>query len=250
VRARLAALALGAATLSLALAGGAAAKTTKDFTFTSKGTAVGHSATQGSDDPTTYEDFPFTIGSDEENGTINVHIDWGNPADDWDLYVYRKGAGNKLQTIGQSAGGAPGNEENAVADSQGLPWKAGGYVVRVVNYAAALPDFKGTAKFGAFIPYNAIPIARLSAPKRVKKGKTVTLDASASHDPDGTIKSYAFDLDGNGSMEVSNGSQPVLKRVLSPGVHHVAVRVIDDKGLRAFANRTVVVGKKKHKKHK
>jgi PKD domain len=241
-RARTTALA-GLVALAAAAPAGAASKTTHDFTFTSHGKAITPVATGDPNDPTTYEDFPFTIGNDDEDGTINAHVEWTSPADDWDLYVYRK-SGNKLQTIGQSASAPPGNEENAVADSQGIPMKPGAYVVRVVNYTAVLPDFSGTVKFGAFLPYNQIPIARLSVPKHVKKGKAVRLDASASHDPDGTIKSYAFDLDGNGSMETKNGNKPVLRRVLSPGVHHVAVRVIDDKGLRAFANRTVRVGKK------
>lgn len=232
--------------LCLVAAAPAAAGTTKDFSFQSHGKAITPVATGDPNDPTTYEDFPFTIRPDDENGTINAHVEWSNPADDWDLYIYRK-SGSHLQTIGQSASAPPGNEENAVADSQGIPMKPGPYVVRVVNYTAVLPDFTGTVKFGAFLPYNQIPIARLSAPKHVKKGKVVKLDASASHDPDGTIKKYAFDLDGNGSVETSNGNKPVLKRVLKPGVHHIAVRVTDDRGLRAFANRTVRVGGKKHK---
>jgi hypothetical protein len=46
-------------------------------------------------------------------------------------------------------------------------------------------------------------------------------------------------------MDVDNGRRPRLTRVLKPGVHHVAVRVTDNEGLRAYANRTVVVGKRK-----
>lgn len=233
-----------AALTALVAASPAAAKTTKNFDFQSHGKAITPAATADDpNDPTTFEDFPFTIGPDDENGTINVHIAWTSPADDWDLYVYRKGAGGQLQTVGQSASAPPGAEENAVADSQGIPMKPGTYVIRVVNYTAVVPDFIGTVRFGAFLPYNELPVAKLTAPKRVKKGKKVKLDASASHDPDGTIKSYAFDLDGNGSMETKNGNNPILRRVLKSGVHHVAVRVTDNKGLRAFANRTVRVGK-------
>jgi hypothetical protein len=247
LRSRIAVAAVAAA-LPLALTGaGLAAEKphkTKDFAFHSKGTAINPQATGDENDPTTYEDFPFTIKPDDENGTINVHLEWLSPADDWDLYVYRK-SGTKLQTIGQSASAPPGNEEDAVADSQGIPWKPGQYVVRVVNYTAVVPNFDGTVKFGPFEPYNEIPIARLHARKHVRKGRPVTLDASASHDPDGTIKNYAFDLDGNGSMDVDNGRRPRLTRVLKPGVHHVAVRVTDNEGLRAYANRTVVVGKRK-----
>lgn len=230
-----------------ALAAGASpagAKTTKSFSFQSSGKAINPQATGSETDPTTYEDFPFTIKPGERNGTINVNIHWTSPADDWDLYVYRK-KGTKLQTIGQSASAPPGTEENAVADSQGIPWKPGPYVVRVVNYTAVLPDFEGTVRFGPFVPYNRIPIARLKAKKHVKKGDPVTLDASASRDPDGTIVNYAFDLDGNGSMEVNNGKRARLTRVLKPGVHYVAVRVTDNKGLKAFANRAIVVGKSK-----
>jgi hypothetical protein len=228
---------------SLALAGTASAKTTKGFSFTSHNKAVNHSSVNGSDDPTTYEDFPFTIAPSERNGTINANVHWLNPADDFDLYIYRKGAGGKLQTVGQSAGAPPGDAEDAVADSQGIPMKPGSYVVRVVNYLATVPSFDGTVRFGEFVPYNQIPIAKLSAPRNAHRGQQVKLDASKSRDPDGTIKSYAFDLDGNGSMEVDNGKNPVLKRALSPGTHHVAVRVIDNGGLRAFANATVTVSK-------
>jgi PKD domain len=230
---------------TVAFAAPALAKTSQNRTYHSKGTAVNPSATGDPNDPTSHEDFAFAIKPGEKNGTINVHLEWTNPADDWDLFVYRKAAGGTLQTIGSSAGGAPSNEENAVADSQGIPWRAGSYVIRVVNYAAAIPQFDVSLRFGAFIPYNRIPIARLKAKKHVKEGKPVTLDASASRDPDGRIKNYSFDLDGNGSMEVNNGSRARLTRVLKSGVHHVAVRVTDNEGLRAFANRTVIVGKSK-----
>jgi hypothetical protein len=239
---RTAATLVAFALLAALTAAPAGAKTTKSFAFQSKGTAINPQATGDPNDPTTYEDFPFTIKPGERNGTINAHIDWTSPADDWDLYVYRKGAGGKLQTIGQSASAPPGNAEDAVADSQGIPWRAGQYVVRVVNYTALVPSFNGTVRFGPFEEYNQIPIARLKAPKHVKKGKRVTLDASASRDPDGKIVNYAFDLDGNGSMEVDNGKQPILRRVLKEGVHHIAVRVTDGKGLRGYANKAVIVG--------
>ena len=217
---------------------------TKDFRFESRGTAVTPGATDPTV-PTSYEDFPFTIKPGEKNGSINVHLEWLNPADDWDLYVYRK-EGTTLQTVGQSAGPAPATEENASVDGQGIPVKSGSYVIRVQNYASTVPDFRGSARFGEFIPYNQQPVAKLSAPKRVQQGKKVRLDASASFDPDGDpIRGYAFDLDGNGSMETKNGKRPVLIRKLKPGTHHVAVRVTDPEGLRAFANRTIRVTKKK-----
>ena len=252
---RLASAACAALVLALATAGGASAKTTPNFSFKAAGTAVAPSAVGDPNDPASHEDFPFTIAPSDEDGDISVHIDWTNPADDWDLYVYRKGPNGELLTVGSSAGGVPDTEENAVTQSQGIPITPGNYVIRVINYAAAdTTGFSGTAKFGVFTPPNQIPVALLSAPKTAKPGQTVKLDASASNDPDGKIVNYAFDLDGDGAMEVNNGNNPVLNRVLPTGVNHVAVRVFDDKGLRAFDNKTVTVkkstAKKKHKKKK
>jgi hypothetical protein len=241
-RRAISAAALLAGALAFGAPAAAGAKTSPPHDYHSNGTAVSPSATGDPNSPTSHEDFPFTIKPGERNGTINVHLGWTNPADDWDLFVYRKGKGGTLQTIGSSATGAPSTEENAVADSQGIPWRAGAYVIRVVNYAATIPQFDVTLRFGPYVPYQRNPVARLKAPKHVKEGKRVTLDASKSRDPDGTIKSFAFDLDGNGSMEVKNGKSPRLRRVLKPGVHHLAVRVTDNDGLRAYANRTVIVG--------
>ena len=36
-----------------------------------------------------FEAIPFTVGGppDVDNGRMTVHIEWGNPETDWDLYV-------------------------------------------------------------------------------------------------------------------------------------------------------------------
>ena len=233
----------GAALVAVAVpgAGAAGAKRTKDFTFKSNGTAVSPSAVGDPNAPTSHEDFVFKIAPTDKDGSLNVRVDWQNPADDWDLYVYRKGSNGQLQTVGSSAGGPPSTEEDSVSDGQGLPMKAGTYVIRVVNYAASVPNFTGSVRFGPYTPYNKSPIAKLKVAKHVKQGKKVKLDASKSRDPDGSIANYSFDLDGNGSMETNNGKKPILRTVLPVGVHHVAVRVRDNKGLRAYATRTVRV---------
>ena len=217
------------------------AKTTKGFSFKSNGTAAAPGSVAGTGAPGTYQDFPFTVAKGDRDGAISVFLSWSNPADDWDLYLYRK-VGKTLETVGSSTQGAPDTEENAVRDGQGLPIKPGQYVIRVQNYAATDPTaFSGYVKFTRYIAPDRFPIAKLKAPRTAKAGHKVTLNASKSHDPDGRITSFAFDLDGNGSMEVKNGRNPILRRRLRPGVHHIAVRVTDNHGLRAFANRTIRV---------
>jgi PKD domain len=226
-------IALVVVSLLLVAAPGAAAKTTKDFTYQSKGEAVIPGAS--------YEDVPFTIKPDERNGSFAVLLQWADPAEDWDLEVYHK-VGSDLEQVGSSGNGAPNNEERAEVQAQSGPLEPGTYIIRAVNFAAVNPSFHGAVKFEPFIPLNRRPRARLKAPKRTRVGKRVTLDASRSKDPDGKIVSYAFDLNGNGAMGRPNGKHPRLRyRFQRAGIHHISVRVVDNKGLASYANATVRV---------
>ena len=64
----------------------------------------------------------------------------------------------------------------------------------------------------------------------------VTLDGSASSDADGTIVSYDWDIDGNGTTDAT-GPNPVVAFVL--GVHTVTLRVTDNAG--AASSDSVVI---------
>jgi hypothetical protein len=238
-------------TLGLAIAlvllvgpGAASGKTTPDKAYKSSGKAVTPSqvSPDGQSDPTTYEDFPVTIAADEADGHMSVEVHWSNPFDDFDLYVYKKNSTGGLDQVGSSTGGPPNTSEQTTIDAQGTsPITPGNYVVRVSNYASTSSDFSGVVKFSEFKLPNAKPVATLKAVKTVTAPSATKLDASGSRDSDGKIVNYAWDLDGDGSMETNGGSKAVLRHKFSPGVHHVAVRVTDNGGKRAYATRTVRV---------
>jgi YD repeat-containing protein len=250
-------LVVAAATLWLPAAG--QAKVTQDFTFHSSGTATAPGAVAGTGTPGSYDDIPFTIAPDDADGNVSVVVNWTNQFDDWDLYVYRKAGDGSLVLVGSSAGGPPSTTENAVIQAADTPVQAGNYVIRVQNYAATSADFTGFVKFGPFVVADTPPVAAFEAPSQAVAGKTITLDASGSKDPDGAIVGYAWDLDGNGSMETSSGASATLRHAFGVGVHHLTVRVTDNQGARSYANATVRVVKKsaahkkkkpKHKHHK
>jgi PKD domain len=220
----------------------ALAKTTPDFTYKSTGKAAAPGAVAGTGADGTYEDFPFTIAADDTDGQVAIEVHWSNGADDFDLTVYRKNSTGDLDQVGSSAGGAPGMSEATTVQQQGSdPVQPGEYVIRVQNYAASNPDFEGVAKFTEFAVPNQRPTAKLKAPKKATAGKAVTLDASGSQDPDGQLVNYAWDLDGDGSVETDGGTSPTLSHAFPVGVHHVSVRVTDNKGRRAYATRTIRV---------
>jgi hypothetical protein len=237
--------------LLLIAPGSALAKKTADLTFKSTGKAAAPGAAAPDADGT-FEDFPFTIAADDQDGQVSIEVHWTNPADDWDLVVYKKNSTGGLDQVGSSGGAPPSTSEATTISQQGTdPVPPGEYVVRVNNYAAVSPDFEGSVKFTDFAgPPNQRPVAKLKAPKKAKAGKNVKLDASGSSDPDGSITHYRWDLDGDGSMETDGGTNPVLTHAFGVGVFHPSVQVTDDKGRRAYATKTIRVTKAKKKRKK
>ncbi len=81
---------------------------------------------------------------------------------------------------------------------------------------------------------NKPPVARIeTTPKEtssesLKRGDTVTLDASASKDKDGDITEYMWDIDGDGSFEKSGES--IRMPLPNCGTYRVTLQVTDDKG--------------------
>ncbi len=87
------------------------------------------------------------------------------------------------------------------------------------------------------------PTAAFSySPFSPKTGQTVTFDATASADTDGTIAKYEWDLDGNGTYETDTGTTPAATNVYAAaGTVNVGLRVTDDTGLTGTSTAGVVV---------
>jgi PKD repeat protein len=86
---------------------------------------------------------------------------------------------------------------------------------------------------------NKAPVARLDLPAAARVGEKVTGDASASHDPDGRIARYEWDLDGDGRWEDGERRRSVTFR--APGVYTAGLRVVDDRGARTETIATIHV---------
>ena len=87
------------------------------------------------------------------------------------------------------------------------------------------------------------PVAALSvSPQPVVAGEGAVLDGSGSRDPDGSVVSYAWDLDGDGSFERGGGAEAQLAHVFDQaGSFQVGLRVVDATGASADATTTVTV---------
>ena len=70
-------------------------------------------------------------------------------------------------------------------------------------------------------------------------GEAVTFDATESSDPDGSIVSYEWDFDGDGTVEETGGT--VTHTFEESGTYQVRLTVIDDDGLSATASERVSV---------
>ena len=80
------------------------------------------------------------------------------------------------------------------------------------------------------------PLAQLKAtPASPTSGQVVTLDASGSTDPDGTLTAFQWDLDGSGQFATSSGTTPSIQHTFATGTYPIRVRVTDSYGATATA---------------
>lgn len=85
------------------------------------------------------------------------------------------------------------------------------------------------------------PIASFTAdPDPVLPGQTLTLDASASTDPNGTIATYEWDLDDDGQYDDGTG-QTLTTTFPTRGLYPVGLRVTDDQGDTGTISKDVSV---------
>ena len=86
---------------------------------------------------------------------------------------------------------------------------------------------------------NQPPTANFTyAPSNPIAGQTVNFDASASSDPDGTIVSYEWDWENDGTCDAVGQTQA---HSFSKGDYHVTLRVTDDNGAIDTETKTVGV---------
>ena len=109
---------------------------------------------------------------------------------------------------------------------------------RVLSAATIDDHFSGTAKVIGEPPAASFTVA----PNPAQSGQQVTLDGSATTDPDGTIAKYEWDLDGNGSFETNTGTNPVATTSY-PTARSVEprLRVTDNAGNQSTTTRSLTV---------
>jgi hypothetical protein len=90
---------------------------------------------------------------------------------------------------------------------------------------------------------NQVPNASFTlSPNPVGFNTTVTFNGSASSDLDGSISKYEWDLDGNGTYEVSSTtSSSTTRKYTSDATIDVRLRVTDNKGATDVSVRTLTV---------
>lgn len=76
-------------------------------------------------------------------------------------------------------------------------------------------------------------------PSDPRVGRQVTLDASQSSDPDGSVASYEWDLTGDGTVNATG--ETVVHTFESAGSHGVELTVVDDDGTSQAVSRSVTV---------
>ena len=207
----------------------------------------------------TYETFAVDVPEGTRHSRLEASIGWKDARIDLDLSVYRLGGDGRPSgpAVARSAAKRRASEQASYAPP-GATVEPGRYLVVVDNvcssnsdprppgtpncYAgAAVPDeddFDGTVTLG-----NQPPEVELSGPATIRAKETVTFRAQAS-DPDGTITTYLFDLDGDGTYELDSDGLPEASTIFpTRGPRTIGVQVLDDSGAAAFATLPVKVAR-------
>lgn len=87
---------------------------------------------------------------------------------------------------------------------------------------------------------NASPIANAGGGYVTNEGSSILLNAAASSDPDGSIVSYAWDLDLDGQYDDATGVSPSFSTTNS-GSFTIGLLVTDNRGATSTTTTTVVV---------
>ncbi|WP_276258680.1 PKD domain-containing protein [Haloglomus litoreum] len=88
---------------------------------------------------------------------------------------------------------------------------------------------------------NGAPTARFDPPANPEVGQTVSFDASASDDSDGSIVEYRWDFDGDGTVESTTTSATASHSYASAGEYDAELTVVDDDGATAAVTEAVDV---------
>lgn len=106
---------------------------------------------------------------------------------------------------------------------------------------AALSVSPNPAAIAPALVLDSLPVITAREAQVLRGGVVVTFDASASRDPDGTIESYEWDLDGDGAYEKTTTTPTTTRRYTQPGTIATRVRVTDDFNAKSVKQVSLVL---------
>ncbi|MFB6130491.1 MAG: NosD domain-containing protein [Salinigranum sp.] len=151
--------------------------------------------------------------------------------------------GNRVSRSNTSA--RLGARETPVTVSGNLPRNSSGvysmtYAVDGQVKSSPVVRVTGVEYFQVEAAANLRPVPAFEyAPASPVEGETVTFDASASRDPDGTVARFEWDFDGDSVVDAVGPT--VTHAFASAGDHPVTLTVTDDRGLTNATRRAVQV---------
>ncbi len=109
---------------------------TPNFTYTDGAGTIPEATSGGpaGDVPGSYVEHPFTIGANDGDAQVTVHIQWASYVNDWDLYLYRIENGSEVLVQSSPSSNLQTMDPSETVVVPNPP--PGQYVIRVVNSTA------------------------------------------------------------------------------------------------------------------
>jgi len=109
------------------------------------------------------------------------------------------------------------------------------------NFYLVYPSPNGIKLKYLKLTVNQLPVADLGGPYQANEGSTVTFDASASYDPDGTITKYEWDFQNDGSYDRTTTTATTNYTFNDDFNGKVTLRVTDNESETATDTKSLVI---------
>lgn len=159
------------------------------------------------------------------------------------IVAYSEDFGQRLFVRRSNDGGASWSDAYKIADEAVYDLGRNGHIIRAYksNFYLMYSAPSGIKMRYLKLTQNQKPVANAGGPYQSNEGSTVTFNASASYDPDGTITKYEWDFQNDGNYDQTTTTATTTYKYTDNFIGQVKLRVTDNESATVTDLKSVTI---------